>query len=171
MEKSITLILAILFTLSVNAQKNRGAYAVIGLNRIGVLYEFGAHFQKEAHSFNIGARFYGPDLVFEKNYPGINLGYDYTFREDKKMRLLLGACISAFYENKVTTNLWVFDPKLRVGSHWDLNQHIRLNLTAGFGTVINKVETSYTPSIETYTYLNYELALGLTYHFRTNPND
>jgi hypothetical protein len=87
------------------------------------------------------------------------------------MNVLLGANLGMFYEYKGPTNLWVFDPKLIFGPQWDLSKNLQVKVTAGFGTVVNKVETSYTSNIETYTYLNYELALGLTYLFGTNSDD
>jgi hypothetical protein len=168
--RSIVIILAICFSIHGTAQFSFGVHTEVGLNRIGVLYELGGSCQLKNHSFILGARFYEPDLVFEKNFPGMHLGYNYTLRADSKMKLVLGASLSGFYENKVTTNLWVFDPKLVLGPQWALSENFQLNLTAGFGAVINKVETSYTSKIETFKYLNYELALGLTYYFGNNSN-
>lgn len=171
MAKSIVVILISLFSLNNYAQNNIGTYGSIGLNRIGVFYELGATYQKQKHAVNVGARLYEPDLVFEKNIPGIHLGYNYMLRKDRKMNVLLGANLGLFYEYKGPTNLWVFDPKLIVGPEWNLSKGFHLKLAAGIGTVINKVETNYTSGIETYTYLNYELALGLTYLFGTNISD
>lgn len=159
-----------MYTLSGQAQNSFGTYGTIGLNRIGVAYEIGMNFQKQAHNISLGARFYEPDLVFQKNYPGINLGYNYALRKGKKMKLLFGVNLGLFYENKITTNLWVFDPKIIAGAKWKLSDHLILQLTAGFGAVINKVETSYTSNIQTFNYLNYELALGLTYRFGNNSD-
>ncbi len=169
--RRILLILTILFSLSSNAQNAFGTYGSVGLNRIGVYYELGGVYQFKMHQFNIGARLYEPDLVFEKNYPGLSLGYLNLLRPDKKMNVLYGVNISAFYENKNTTNLWLFDPKLIAGVQWSFTEQLSLSLKAGFGTVINKVETSYGSSIETFKYLNYELALGLTYYFGNHSND
>lgn len=169
--RSIIIIVGILFSPNSNAQDGFRIYGSVGLNRIGVLYELGGNYQKQAHTFSLGARLYEPDLVFEKNYPGINLGYNYTFRRGRKVKLLLGVSMSGFYENKITTNLWVLDPKLIAGPQWNLSDYFQLNLKAGFGTVINKVETSYTANIETFKYLNYELALGLTYYLGNHSDD
>lgn len=161
----------VLFCFKSEAQIYRGVYFETGLNRIGVPLEFGAFFEVKTHNFNIGARFYGPDLVFEKNYPGLNLNYGYAFRTNKKMEILLGASVSGFYESKGPTKLWLFDPKLKVDCRWKLQKHYYINLAGGFGSVLNRVETSYPSNMNTFTYLNYELALRFTYYFGANPND
>ena len=169
--RRILLIITVLFSLSSSAQSTFGTYGSVGLNRIGVYYELGGIYQLKKHQFNIGARLYEPDLVFEKNYPGLSLGYQNFLRSDKKMKILYGVSLGAFYENKTTTNLWLFDPKLIAGPQWNFTEEFSLNLKAGFGMVINKVETSYGANIETFKYLNYELALGLTYRFGNHSYD
>ena len=151
-------------------QKNWNAYTTLGINRIGVLYELGTNYNIKGHSVQLGLRFYEPDIVFEKDFPGVNLGYYYTTRKAHKMRVLLGAGLSFFYENKVTTNLGLFDLKFLVGPKWKLSDKLELQLTAGLGSVMNRVETSYAQNIETFSYINYELALGLTYRFWSNTD-
>ena len=148
-----------------SSQNSISGYGKVGLNRIGVLYEIGVSDQFGQHTFHLGARFYGPDLVFEKNHPGLQFGYGYSFLNLDKMSVQLGIDFGAYHENKGTSNLWVFDPKITLGPKWRLSDHLMIQLSAGAGTVINKVEVSNAQNIETYNYLNYELALGITYRF------
>lgn len=168
--KVIFKIIAVFFVLNTTAQNHTNCYLKTGLNRIGVLYEAGANYNFEAHNIALGIRFYEPDLVFEKDFPGLNLAYLYSFRNEKKMHVNLGIEMNLFHEKKQTTKLKLFDPKLVFGPEWVLNNRINLNLMAAIGTVINRAKT-INNTINTYTYLNYELALAITYRFGNNPTN
>lgn len=145
------------------AQSQTDIYAHLGLNRIGVFYGTGAQHNWGVHHLQVGLRFYEPDLVFEKGFPGLDVGYYYRFRADKTMKINLGLMSSFFYEYKGSSALWLFDPKLIVGAGWTLTPKLNLNLNGGFGSVINVVETSYGIENNKFTYLNYELSLGIYY--------
>lgn len=164
-------ILFIFNVFSTSAQNYTSLYLTTGLNRIGVAYEVGGSYSFQAHNVQFGFRFYEPDLVFEKDFPGINIGYFYALRRDKKMQLNLGAQLSGFYESKGSTKLWLIDPKLTCGTAWNLNYKWTLNLTSGVGTVVNFVETSYKIEQNTFVYLNYELSLGITYRLGSITNN
>ena len=169
--RSIVLILAICISIHSTAQPSFGVHSKVGQNKIGVLYELGGSCQFKNHGFILGARFYEPDLVFEQNYPGLSLGYDYSFRSNKKMKIIIGGTLGIFCEKKLITTLWLFDPKMILGPSWNLSDHFKLELLAGFGTTVNAVNSEFYENKSKFTYLNYELALGLKYHFGVNSVD
>lgn len=161
------LILGFFLTIQVSfSQRSTQAYFTFGLNRIGVLYEIGAKQNFAAHTLNIGLRFYEPDLVFEKNWPGLRLGYGYGLRSAKKMKLNLGVDVSTFFEIKNNVSLLLFDPKIRVEPVWNLNTFCTFSLSAAFGATYNRVWIANPSEKNKFTYLNYELATTFSYRFR-----
>lgn len=153
------------------SQSNVGVKAEIGLNRIGVFYDFGIEHQWFGHQLYWGVRYYEPDIVFERNLPGASIGYFYQISPWDKFRFNIGIELNFFHENKGSSNLWLLDPKLKFGPGWKLSDRFDLAINAGFGNVFNFVETSTLSEIEKFNYLNYELSLRLTYYLRTGHSD
>ena len=151
------------YTFFANAQSNWGVYGLTGLNRIGVGYELGASYSLVNDHFNIGIRLYEPDLVFEKDYPGVSIAYNHSFRNSKKMQVITGVGLGVFYEKKTEAALWLIDPKLVLGTGWGIRSNLMLFTTAGVGWTINRITESGVMEKNNFRYLNYELALGLVY--------
>ena len=164
---------SLIFYLSFSAftQNTANIYLKTGFNRIGFLYEIGGGYNFARHNIKLGIRFYEPDFVFEKEVPGLHFSYAYLFRMDKKMKISLGINSGFFWEKKQTTKLFLLDSKFQIGTKWKLTQKLDLNLTNAYGGVINSVKTTNLTTKKQYIYWNYELALGLIYHFGNKSAD
>ncbi len=156
-------LLFLIYTTAVFGQTSSFIQANVGLNRIGVLYDIGAGISKERHQLYGGLRFYGPDIVFEKEFPGILMNYMIAFNAEKKNKLNIGVAVSFFYENKLENTLILIDPKAIIHPNWNLTERVKFNLLAGIGPTINQVIGENEVLENNFTYLNYELAIGFSY--------
>lgn len=147
------------------SQQTTQGYFTTGLNRIGVLYEIGVKQNWALHGVSVGLRFYEPDLVFEKNWPGLRVGYAYILRNEKRMKLNVGADLSAFFEKKETVSLTLFDPKFRIEPLWNLNNACDFSISAAAGGTFNWVGSVNSSNKKLFTYLNYEIAATFAYRF------
>lgn len=160
------LILGLFLSVQVSfSQRSTQGYLSLGLNRIGVLYEVGAKQNWAVHGLIVGLRFYEPDLVFEKNWPGLRLGYDYALRSEKKMKINVGVDVSTFFEKKNNVSLLLVDPKIKVEPLWNLDAVCTFSLSAAFGGTYNRVWITNPPEKNKFTYLNYEIAATFSYRF------
>lgn len=161
------LIIALILSVQVTGQNKLQFLGNVGLNRIGVFYDLGIRKVINQNDFRVSFRLYEPDIVFEKNYPGINLGYRSLFslsqNEANKVQFGIGLDIGYFAENKGSTRLDLFDPKLIGGPIWKLGEHWNLFSEFGIGLVVNRVETTTLINIQYFNYLNYQISLGITY--------
>lgn len=135
----------------------------MGLNRIGVLYDIGAVCELKQHQVGVGLRFYGSDLVFEKEMPGLHMMYQYNWPAYNRFHFFSGLQISYFFEKKTETNLHLIDPKVTIGGAWTLYEKLELKTDFSIGST--QTITKGLTSTETthFTYLNYEVKLGICY--------
>ena len=159
-------LLPILFVLSLgysSAQTQTDLYTSVGLNRIGVLYEIGAIQKIRFHYLSVGIRLYEPDIVFEKDIPGLHLSYTYQFFNYNKFRFNFGAATDVFYEKKQTNKLCLFYPKLFLYKSLYVTNKLRLNFNFAFGKTINRFSVNNTANPKNLSYINYEISMGITY--------
>lgn len=137
----------------------------IGLNRIGVFYDLGAGYQFNRNRFEFGLRFYQPDLVFEKEYPGLSLSYDYALYLSKVYAVRIGLGLDAFTERKGVNRLWLYNSRFFIRGDRQLGNRFILNLKVNSGLVINQLTGDSAPEQKLFTYINYEISFGIIYHF------
>ncbi len=157
------------FSINVNAQNSLDLVGQVGLNRIGVGTEVGARFAHQKHNFQVGLRLYEPDLVFEKNTLGFSLGYFYSLRKERKMKLNIGLGTSFFFEKKGTNHLMLFDPKILVQPNWLINSKMTIQLSGGIGPTINRTTSELPINQKNFVYLNYEMAIAVYYRLWNSP--
>ena len=157
------------FSTSGKAQNSLDLFGQVGLNRIGVGTELGARFLHQKHNFQIGARLYEPDLVFEKNTLGTSLAYFYSFRTNRKMKINFGLGTSLFFEKKGTNNLMLIDPKILVQPNWLISNKLTIKLSGGIGPTINRTTSELPINQKNFVYLNYEMAIAVYYRLWNSP--
>ncbi|WP_066759951.1 hypothetical protein [Crocinitomix algicola] len=157
-------LVSIFFYTNGHSQIQYSLEANIGLNRIGLFYELGTEFVKRNHVVSIGARLYEPDLVFEKDFPGLSLAYEYGLRKSTQNALFIGVAIDAFTELKDENRLWLYNPRLTLRGQRRIAQKWSLNLGLGFGGTINMLQSDDPEIANNFVYVNYELAFGFIYH-------
>lgn len=165
--KYLVLLGCLLFYSKTNAQDAWIGQLNSGLNRIGVFYDVGAGYQFNRNRLEFGLRFYQPDLVFEKEYPGLSLSYDYAFYLSKVNAVRIGLAMDAFTEQKGIYRLWLYNPRLFIRGDRHLGNRLILNLKLNSGLVINQLTGDNPPEQKLFTYINYEVSLGLIYRFGT----
>jgi hypothetical protein len=168
---SLLLIISLVggFYPAVKAQNSLEIFGQVGLNRIGVGTELGARFAHHKHSFQLGARIYEPDLVFEKNTLGTSLGYFYSLRNERKMKLNVGLGTSFFFEQKGTNRLMLIDPKILVQPNWLISNKMTIQLSGGIGPTINHISSELPINQKNFVYLNYEMAIAVYYRLWNSP--
>lgn len=157
------LIFAFSISFAASAQTELNARIKFGLNRIGIISELGLEYKMDRHAVDLGIRLYEPDLVFEKDLPGIQLGYLFDFAEVENTVLKAGVGLGLYYESRATTNLLLFNPSIRMRSETKLGDLFSLNFEIGVGPAINRVKIIPTKKMERYTYMNYEITVGIIY--------
>lgn len=142
----------------------------VGLNRIGLLYDLSGHLTFKQHGMQLGLRFYGPDQVFVKDFPGIILGYNYCFATDKKWSALVGINISFFREQKGEIQFTLFDPKTALGVSWNWAKRFSSHAIAGIGYTFSNTSGGIIATKSNFSYLNYEFKIGISYRISRLAN-
>lgn len=143
-------------------------YAETQLNRVGVGHELGYAFKQQKFTMNIGAKLYFPNLVFTKVVPGLSVGINYGLKSLDKFTLVIGAESSFFRvkEQTPTHHLTLIDPFMYLGTNWTVTPRVHLHTRAGTGGVFNYLKAHNTAyNNKSYSYLNYEISLGISYWF------
>jgi len=135
----------------------------VGLNRIGLLYDLSGQMTLKNHVTQLGLRFYGPDQVFVKDFPGIILGYNYRFCADKKWSGLVGINASFFREQKGEIQFTLVDPKMALGVNWNWAKRFSSHAITGIGYTFSSSSGGIVASKSNFSYLNYEFKIGISY--------
>jgi hypothetical protein len=163
LNKAISAIFLLLFTIHIFAQKSAGIQLNSGLNRVGVFYAFALYGNLQNHHLSLGARFYEPDIFFEKNTLGLSLNYGYRLHLKQKFKLLIGANMNCFREKKTEALVYLLDTKLLCSPEWYMGQHSTLFFNLGAGPVVSFTESKNIQNKNPFIYANYEIAIGIRY--------
>ncbi|MCG8573277.1 MAG: hypothetical protein MI810_00215 [Flavobacteriales bacterium] len=137
----------------------------MGLNRIGLFVAPSYQRVIKKHEFTAGLKFYTQDQVFERRYPGLLLGYDFQlFSFKERLFGKVGWSSSIFFENKSSGNLLLFDHMAHLGIAVAIIPKLHFALEPGIG-LTNNVVYGELENPTDYHYLNYGLAVRLTYYF------
>lgn len=166
--KFFFLILFLLFRWSF-AQSNQQSVLIInGYNRIGFYTEPAFRFNINNHRGKIGVRYYTFDNFFEKNTLGLSIAYDYKFEGKNDKTFFYSGISGAFFkENKTTAQVYLSEIMLTNGVGINFFKQFTFFYQLGLGIAINKSILVNIGETTTNQYYNYEMALGLAYHFRS----
>lgn len=162
--RSFVLLILFVSVTSTFAQKNT-VNLNLGLNRIGLSWEASYSRLVEQHEFTAGVKWYAQNQVFERQYPGFVLGYNYQFREiEKRWNAGVGLKQGFYGENKSSGFLTVTNQLFHVNVDWRLAKRFRLRMQPELGWVNNWVFGAM-ENVQGYYYLNYGFTVGLTYYW------
>ncbi|MBI3134759.1 MAG: hypothetical protein HYZ14_08815 [Bacteroidetes bacterium] len=137
-----------------------------GFNRVGLYADAGLELAIQSHQVHLGARYYGPDYVFESDVLGVSLGYTYSF---SKNRWWFGPGVSGgfFHETKSASELFLSEFLLRNTLGYEFGKPFAVYSSIGLGAVMNTYQTVNTVSKSTSGYINYEFSIGIKYYWHT----
>ncbi len=160
----LTILLLLIVSISFG-QNQGGIYAEVGLNRVGVGNELGVKFRNEQLTVKVGAKIYAPNILFQRNYPGLSLGLSYKLKQWKKNKISIGLETGTFFEKKEDNYLLMIDPLIRLEYARSLNKSLTFSSQIGVGAVYNFVDQPVQGKKQPYSYLNYEIGIAITYWF------
>ncbi len=161
------LILLLFFRWSLAQSNNQSVLLTNGYNRIGFYIEPAFRFNINNHRGKMGLRYYTFDNFFEKNTLGLSVAYDYKF-EGKNDRTFFYTGISGafFKENKTSAQVYLSEIMLTNGVGFKFFNRFSFFYQLGLGVAINKSILITVGETTSNQYYNYEMALGLAYHFK-----
>jgi hypothetical protein len=138
-----------------------------GYDRIGFYTEPAFRFNINNHRGKIGLRYYTFDNFFEKNTIGLSAAYDYKFESKNKNTFFYIGISSAFFkENKTTAQVYLTELMLTNGIGINFLTNFSFFYQLGLGVALNKSILISVGETTTNQYYNYEMALGIAYHFK-----
>lgn len=143
-----------------------------GLNRAGFPLVGQLGFVKDKHLLSMGLVFYGPNIVFEKNYPGIRLAYQFRLIEKTNFSLFSGINQTILFDQKKTSKLWFFDSNLNLEANFKMTKRMDFftRIGAGFASNLTYPELYFIEK-KSFIYANYEIAVGIKYHWNIARNN
>ncbi|WP_027419472.1 hypothetical protein [Crocinitomix catalasitica] len=153
----------------VNAQLNLFSEVIVGKDKIGLLYELNiGTIIHEKQQLKIGARLYEPDNLFERNIPGIVLGYQYRLlNTERKLNVDVGYLFHFTSRELLNHDITLFDHKLTVVPNFNINKNWQLIMRFAIG--YDFIRPTIIPnSNQVFTFVNYEASFGIQYAININ---
>ena len=166
MKVKLLVILLLVFFQSWGKKKKKSVLLTNGYNRIGFYIEPAFRFNIKNHRGKIGLRYYTFDNFFEKNTIGLAAAYDYKFDgKNDKTFFYTGVSTAFFKENKSTAQVYLTELMLTNGVGVNFFKRFSFFYQLGLGVALNKSILTNIGETTKNQYYNYEMALGLAYHF------
>jgi len=165
MKKIFLLLILFQFNYCLNAQQYI-AQSLAGYNRVGVYLNPSFSVKLNHHHLNFGLNIYGYNLFFQSNNIGVKLGYGYIIKSiNEKVYFYPSINIAAYREDKITSSLLLFETNLKYGLAYYLKPKLSLVTELGMGYIMTKTELFQINKTKQNAYTNFEISLGLAYHF------